>query len=187
MGDIGTHCLNLLETITGLEVREVCADLGTAVEGRALDDDGAVLLRLSNGARGVLHASQVAAGAENDLRIRVYGETGGLDWRQEEPNTLLLKPLGGPVQVLRSGRGYLSAAAKAHTRLPSGHPEGLIEAFANLYTDFADAIRAHHSGKPADPLRVGWPGIREAVRGMAFLQAVLKNSSGSAKWTRLEA
>ncbi|NQZ60052.1 MAG: Gfo/Idh/MocA family oxidoreductase, partial [Lentisphaeraceae bacterium] len=137
MGDIGSHCESLLEYITGLEISEICADLTAFVDGRTLDDDGNVLIRMNNGAKGLLHASQISVGEENDLNIRIYGETGGLRWRQMEPNTLYLTDLEKPEQKLRAGTGYLSDIANHNTRLPAGHPEGLLAAFGNLYRNFA--------------------------------------------------
>ena len=153
MGDIGTHAATLAEYISGDLIAEVCADLSIFVEGRKLDDDGAVLIRTAGGAKGVLTASQVCSGEENNLNIRLYGESGGLEWHQQEPNTLWLKRQGEPARRLRAGvdQGYLGAAAQAHMRTPSGHPEGYFEAFANIYRNFAYAIAAHAAGEPHDP------------------------------------
>lgn len=177
IGDIGVHAFNLAEFITGAPVERLCADLASVVPGRALDDDCNVLLRFTGGARGVLIASQISAGGRNGLRISVYGETGGLTWSHERPNELVIDGLDRPSQVLHAGSPYLSAAAQAATRLPSGHPEGFIEAFANLYRDFADAIE----GRPNGLVQ----GIAEGVRGMAFVErAVTSNGQG---WVELEA
>ncbi|MDJ0922649.1 MAG: Gfo/Idh/MocA family oxidoreductase [Henriciella sp.] len=177
-GDIGTHAFNLAETITGLKVTELCADLHTHVAGRRLEDDGAALLRFENGARGVLMASQISAGEENGLRIEVFGEKAGLSWRQEEPNTLWFMPLGEPYQRLRAGGGYLTDRTLAGFRTPAGHPEGYLEAFANLYAQFADSFL---TGSGMDHL----PGIEDGVRGMAFLDAALA-SSAAQSWTKIE-
>src|SRR5690606_5860715 len=142
MGDIGTHAAHLAEYITGLKITDICADLNTLVEGRLLDDDGNVLIRFDNGANGVLIASQIAAGEENAIRIRIYGEEGGLEWIQEEPNSLYVNLLDQPKQIYRTGNAYLSNAAKHNTRIPSGHPEGLLEAFGNIYRNFVLTVSA---------------------------------------------
>lgn len=174
MADIGTHAFNLAEYVTGLEVAAVSADLHTIVPGRVLDDDGNVILLFDNGVSGVLLASQVAAGEENNLSIRVYGEKGGLVWRQMEPNSLTAMWTDKPVQVCRAGTSFPGAgsAAQSHTRIPAGHPEGFIEAFANIYRNFALHIRAVAEGKPAD-MMADYPGIYEGVRGMKFLEAAV--------------
>lgn len=189
IGDIGTHAENLAEYITGLKIRELAADLTTFVEGRALDDDGNVLLRFEGGAKGVLHSSQISVGEENNLNIRVYGETGGIEWHQREPNTLLVKWADQPMQVYRTANGYLSAAAKAAGRTPPAHPEGYLEAFANIYRSFAGHIRARLEGRtPAagDPV-LDYPKIEDGVRGMAFIEAVVKSSKANTAWTHVEA
>ncbi|HEX6999009.1 MAG TPA: Gfo/Idh/MocA family oxidoreductase [Gammaproteobacteria bacterium] len=183
-GDIGVHAFNLAEHVTGLEVTEICCELNRVVPGRALDDDGTALLRFDNGAHGVLLASQISVGEENALTLRVYGDAAGLEWRQEEPNTLLIKRDGGPAERLRAGHAYLGAAAQRATRLPAGHPEGYIEAFANLYREFAAAVRAFEAGERTAP---ALPGIREALRGMAFIETALAASASPTKWHRLEA
>lgn len=183
VGDIGTHAENLAEYITGLRIRELAADLTTFVEGRKLDDDANVLLRFENGAKGVLHSSQVSVGEENGLNIRVYGEKGGLEWHQMEPNTLLLKSNDKPMQVYRTGGGYLSAAAASAARIPAGHPEGYLEAFANLYRNFAIHLQAVLDGKP--PETTDYPTAGDGVRGMAFIQAVVASSKNNATWTSL--
>lgn len=186
MGDIGTHAATLAEYITGDLIAEVCADLTIFVEGRKLDDDGAVLFRTEGGAKGVLTASQVCSGEENNLKIRVYGESGGLEWHQQEPNTLWLKRQGEPARRLRAGvdQGYLSAAAHAHMRTPSGHPEGYFEAFANIYRNFAYAIAAHEAGEAHDPLH-DYPTIEEGVSGLAFIDAIIRNDRSGEKWTKV--
>ncbi|MBP1669533.1 MAG: putative dehydrogenase [Bacteroidetes bacterium] len=181
MGDVGTHAANLAEYITGLTITQVCADLTAFVPGRQLDDDGSVLLRFDNGAKGVLTASQICTGEENALKIRIYGEKGGLEWNQMEPNSLLLKWADRPMEIARTGAGKLSEAAVAHTRVPAGHPEGYIEAFANIYRNFADAVSRWKNGRQPDPL-YDFPGIQEGLRGMLFLEKVVESSSGSKKW-----
>ena len=185
MGDIGTHAENLSEYITGLQIQELCADLTTFLPDRRLDDDGNVLLRFDNGARGVLQASQVSIDEENALGIRVYGDRGGLEWRQEEPNTLVLKWPDRPRTVLRTSGPTLSAEAAFNTRLPMGHPEGFIEAFANLYRNFALTLDAQRRGVDPQAEWSDFPSVRDGVRGMAFLEAVVRNSADEEKWTRL--
>lgn len=185
MGDIGTHAENLMEYVTGLEIKQVCADLHTFVEGRRLDDDGSMLLRFNNGARGVLTASQICAGEENDLRIRVYGSKGGLHWRQMEPNSLQVHWLDAPMQVLRTGVGELYPEAQAHTRIPAGHPEGYLEAFANIYRNVAYCLQARLRGEAPDPLHLDFPTVQDGVRGMQFIEAVVASSTGTEKWYTL--
>lgn len=182
MGDIGTHAFNLSEYISGLQVAEVCANLNTVVDGRALDDDGAVLLKFSNGASGVLMATQVAAGEENNLSIRIYGEKGGLEWHQQEPNSLILKWLDKPMETLRAGSGYLSAIGKHNARTPGGHPEGYLEAFANLYRNFALTLSARLDGASVNTEVVEFPTVLEGIRGMAFIDTVVKSHNSSDKW-----
>lgn len=186
MGDIGVHAFNLAEYITGLRVTEVCADLTSFVENRALDDDGAALMRFDNGARGILHASQVAAGEENALNIRVYGEEGGLEWRQQEPNTLWLKWKDRPTEMLRTGGASLGASAAVNTRTPMGHPEGYLEAFANLYLAFAGQVRARQRGELADARSADCPGIEAAIRGMRFIELLVAASASDRKWHRFD-
>lgn len=185
MGDIGTHAAQLAEYVSGLRITELCADLHTHVAGRRLDDDGSVLLRFNNGARGVLYASQISAGEENNLRIRVYGESGSVEWAQMEPNSLIVRWLDQPMQVYRTGVGKLYPETIAHTRVPSGHPEGYIEAFANIYRNVAYCIQARLSGEQVDPLYEDYPGIDNGVRGMKFIEAVLKSNLTEEKWTSL--
>lgn len=187
MGDIGTHAENLAEYITGLRMESVCADLTTFVKGRKLDDDGNVLVRFQGGAKGILFASQISIDEENALAIRVYGEKGGLEWHQQEPNTLILKWPDQPRQLVRTGRGCVgSKAALAATRLPAGHPEGYLEAFAVLYRNFADALRARMAGKKPGAAALDFPTVEDGVRGMAFIEAVVKSSAGSRKWVTVQ-
>ena len=183
MGDIGTHAAHLAEYISGLQIKQLCADLSIMVEGRALDDDGNVLLRFDNGATGVLYASQVAAGEENALKIRVYGEKGGLEWAQQEPNTLLVKWLDQPPQVYRAGTPWLSSYAKHNTRTPAGHPEGYLEAFANLYRNFAQTLSARLDGTTPSPESLDFPGVDDGVRGMAFIDNLIRSNESLEKWT----
>jgi predicted dehydrogenase len=184
MGDIGTHCHNLAEYITGSEIVEVCADITTFVKGRLLDDDGSVLIRFKNGAHGVIWASQIAVGEENGLKIRVYGETGSLEWAQEEPNSLIVRWANKPMEILRTGTSFLSPAASINTRLPSGHPEGFIEAFANIYRNFALALTRRIQGIKIREEDYDYPNIHDGVRGMAFLSAVVK-SSAARQWVNV--
>ncbi|MBC6489798.1 Gfo/Idh/MocA family protein [Flavihumibacter stibioxidans] len=182
MGDIGTHAFNLTEYITGLQVSELCANLNIVVENRALDDDGAVLLKFNNGASGVLMATQVAAGEENNLAIRIYGELGGLEWHQQEPNSLLLKWYDKPMETLRAGSGYLSDIAKHNCRTPGGHPEGYLEAFANLYKNFSLTLAARIDGTSVNKDVVEFPSVAEGIRGMAFIENVVRSNESSDKW-----
>ncbi|WP_254151509.1 Gfo/Idh/MocA family protein [Chryseosolibacter indicus] len=186
IGDIGTHAANLAEYITGSNITEINAMLNIVVKGRKLDDDSSMLVKFENGASGVLLATQVAAGEENNLNIRVYGEKGGLEWRQEEPNTLVAKWLDKPKEIIRTGSGYLSDVAKLNTRTPSGHPEGYLEAFANIYLAFARAVRAYKPGKRIDPEKFDFPDVADGVRGMAFVDAVIKSSNSNKKWTQIK-
>ncbi len=185
IGDIGTHAENLAEYITGLKISELAADLTTFVKGRRLDDDGNVLLRFDGGAKGVLHSSQISVGEENNLSIRVYGEKGGIEWHQCEPNTLLVKWLDAPMQVYRTGNGYLSATAAAATRTPPSHPEGYLEAFANIYKNFAGSVRARLDSRKPTAVENDYPKIEDALRGMAFIEAVVASSKKNAAWTKL--
>jgi predicted dehydrogenase len=186
MGDIGVHAANLAEYVSGLWISAVCSDLNSFVAGRTLDDDGAMLLRFENGARGVLQASQISAGEENALSIRVYGELGGLEWKQQDPNTLWLKWPDRPTQMLRTGGAYLGELAKANTRLPMGHPEGYLEAFANIYRAFAGQVRAREAKQPVAARDADCPGIEDAVRGMAFIELAVAASASDIKWHRFE-
>ena len=182
MGDIGTHAENLAEYITGLKIKEVCADLTAFVDGRLLDDDGSILLRFDSGAKGILFASQICVGEENNLNIRVYGEKGGIQWFQEEPNSLIVRSLDQPKKILRTGVGELSAEAAAHTRIPAGHPEGYLEAFANIYRNFAKCVQARLAGETVDPLFNDFPSIEDGVRGMQFIEKVVESSNKGAVW-----
>ncbi|MFZ1013682.1 MAG: Gfo/Idh/MocA family oxidoreductase, partial [Terracidiphilus sp.] len=175
IGDIGVHAFHLVEYVTGLEVRAVNASLLSVVPGRRVDDDCTALLRLDNGAHGILVASQIAAGEGNGLRLRVYGERGSLDWKQEDPNRLRLKDLDGPEEIRHAAGGYLGADARSVARLPGGHPEGYLEAFAVLYREFAEGLSAWKSGK-ADPLPPTLPGIVAGVRGMQFIDRAIESS-----------
>ncbi|MEP7106793.1 MAG: Gfo/Idh/MocA family oxidoreductase [Ferruginibacter sp.] len=186
MGDIGTHAAHLAEYITGLKITHLCADLNIMVKGRALDDDGNVLLKFDNGAAGVLMASQVAAGEENALKIRVYGEKGGIEWAQMEPNTLLVRWLDAPAQILRAGGNYgdrLSPFATSNCRTPGGHPEGYLEAFANIYKNFANTLSAKIDGTQASKESLDFPSADEGVRGMAFIDNVVASAKSDKKWT----
>lgn len=186
MGDIGTHAAHLAEYISGARITHLCADLNIMVAGRALDDDGNVLLKFDNGAAGVLMASQVAAGEENALKIRVYGEKGGLEWAQQEPNTLLVKWLDKPTQILRAGANYgdrLSSFATHNCRTPGGHPEGYLEAFGNIYRNFALTLSARIDGKTPSKEALDFPSFDDGVRGMAFIDNVVNSAASSQKWT----
>ena len=188
IGDIGTHAENLAEYVTGLRITELCADLSTFVKGRKLDDDGNILLRFQKGAKGVLHASQISVGEENNLAICVYGEKAGLEWRQEDPNDLHLKTPDGPKQVWRRGNDYVGAkspAAGRATRIPAGHPEAFLEAFANIYVNATDAIRARILRERPDPLALDFPSVDDGLRGMLFIETVVKSSKSNRKWTKM--
>ncbi|HEY5742787.1 MAG TPA: Gfo/Idh/MocA family oxidoreductase, partial [Terrimicrobiaceae bacterium] len=184
IGDIGTHAENLVRYITGLEIDELCADFSSFVEGRRLEDDGNLLLRYKGGARGVLYASQVSAGEENNLSIRVYGTKASLEWYQEHPNELTVKYPEAPRQILRRGNGYLNANSKRFVRLPSGHPEAFIEAFANIYQEAARAIEAEVRGQPL-PEDVDVPTVNDGVEGMAFIAAAVQSAKSGGVWTKM--
>lgn len=186
MGDIGTHAENLAEYITGLEIEELAADLSIMVDGRLLDDDGNVMLRFQGGAKGHLMASQIAVGEENNLSIRIWGETGGLEWHQNEPNTLLVKHLDKPTEIYRTGHDYLCLAAQECTHTPPAHPEGYLEAFATIYKNFANHIRAIKSDQKPDAITLDYPNIDDGIRGMRFIAAVIQSSSNNSAWTTLE-
>lgn len=183
MGDIGTHAENLARYITGLHIDSLCADLTTFVKGRKLDDDGNVLVRYKGGAKGVLHSSQISIGDENMLNIRVYGTKAGLEWRQEFPNELVVKFGDQPRQIWRRGNGYLSPRVGQFTRVPAGHPEGYLEAFANIYLEAYRAITAEVEGK-RPPKDLDFPTIDDGVEGMVFIETVVKSSKAGAKWIR---
>ncbi len=188
MGDIGTHAAHLAEYITGAKITHLCADLNIMVDGRALDDDGNVLLKFDNGAAGVLMASQVAAGEENALKIRIYGEKGGLEWAQHEPNTLLAKWLDQPTQILRAGAGnpHLSSFATSNCRTPGGHPEGYLEAFGNIYKNFALTVGARIDGTAPTKENLDFPTFVDGIRGMAFIDNVVTSAKSDVKWTKYE-
>jgi len=186
MGDIGTHAAHLAEYISGLKITKLCADLNIVVKGRALDDDGNVLLKFENNVNGVLIASQIAAGEENALKIKIYGEKGGLEWAQQEPNTLLVKWLDAPTQILRAGSNYtniLSPFATHNCRTPGGHPEGYLEAFGNIYRNFAQTLLSKIEGKTPTAEMLDFPGVDDGVRGMEFIENVVASGNSTEKWT----
>ena len=182
MGDIGTHAFNMAEYVTGLQVTQICSNLNIVVEGRMLDDDGAAFLKFNNGATGVLMATQIAAGEENNIKIRVYGEKGGVEWKQEEANTLLVNWLDKPTEIYRTGGGYNASFAAHNTRIPAGHPEGYLEAFANLYRNFALTVRAKKNGETPKAEWLDFPGVEEGIRGMAFVNNVVESGQSEMKW-----
>lgn len=184
IGDIGSHAENLAATVTGLELESLCADLTTFVSGRKLDDDGSLLLRFRSGARGILMATQIAIGGENDLRLRVWGTDGSLTWHQEDPNMLIHDPIDGPRRILRRGGGYLAEAAKRVTYIPPGHPEAFMEAFANVYRGVEEAIRAKLAGRPLGPLEGDFPTLVDGARGVRFIEKTVESSRSQEKWTR---
>ena len=186
IGDIGTHAANLAEYVSGLEITHLCADVRTNVEGRKLDDDSSALLKFGESVSGLLMATQIATGEENDLKIRIYGSEGGFEWTHTDPNTLLYKPHEEPTQILRAGTGYLSELAAKNTRLPAGHPEGYLEAFANIYVEFATAVHDHRNGKYKSSGDYDFPDAAEGVRGMAFVVNMLKSSESDQKWTEFK-
>ena len=185
LGDIGTHAFNLACFVTGLTCEQVAADVTTFVPGRRVDDNVQVMLRFSKGAKGALWASQVSPGNENNLRLRVYGEKAGLEWRQEDPNELIFTALGEPRRsIRRAGSGTTPAAAHA-SRIPSGHPEGYLEAFAQLYSDLAEQVTARRQTRPPNPQSLLVPGVSDGVEGMRFIAAVLKSSRNGSAWTQI--
>ncbi len=184
IGDIGTHTYQLMCDVSGLSATELAADLTSFVKGRALDDNAHVMLRFKGGAKGMLWASQVAPGNENGLKLRVYGTKGGLEWKQEDPNSLWYTPFGEPKRLITRGGSGSNAAAGRVTRVPPGHPEGYLEGFANVYTEVARAIKAKRAGKKPDK-DVAFPGIADGVAGMAFIEACVKSSAKNGKWTKL--
>jgi len=185
MGDIGTHAHQLAEYISGLKVTELCAELNTFVPNRQLDDDGAALLRFENGAKGVLMATQIAAGEENAIKIRIYGEKGGLEWFQHEPNTLIAKWVDQPTQILRVGTSLNSDVAAHNTRTPGGHPEGYLEAFANIYRNFALTVMAKLDGETPSPEMLDFPGVEDGIRGMQFIDTVVSAGyNDEVKWVK---
>ncbi|MBX2846289.1 MAG: Gfo/Idh/MocA family oxidoreductase [Saprospiraceae bacterium] len=183
-GDIGTHAENLLEYITDLKITALCADLTAFVPGRRLDDDGHVLLRLEHGAKGAMSISQIAVGEENNLKIQVYGEKAGLEWAQMHPNSLTVRHLDGHMQNYRTGVGALHPESAAHTRIPAGHPEGYLEAFANIYRNFAKCLLAQKNNQEVDPIYTDFPTVDDGIRGMEFIDAVV-DSSAKQGWVKL--
>jgi predicted dehydrogenase len=186
MGDIGTHAWHLAEYVTGLKVTELCAEIKAFAPGRPIDDDGAALLRYENGATGVLTASQVAAGEANSLSIRVYGEKGGIEWKQMNPNILLVKWTNKPVELIDIGNnGYISAEALRYTRTPAGHPEGFIESFANIYRNFAYTVQAKIAGETPKPEWLDFPNVNDGVRGLQFIETIVTAGyDDSRKWVK---
>jgi predicted dehydrogenase len=182
VADIGTHAANLVEFVTDLKIEAVCADLSSFIAGRRLDDDANILLRLAGGAKGTLICSQVACGEENRLSIRIYGSRAGLEWHQEEPNSLIHKPAGKPWVLLRTGQGYSSESARAATRLPGGHPEGYLEAFANIYRAFIADVRRQALGQA--PLR-DYPGVQAGLRGLKFVAAAVASARAGSVWQKI--
>lgn len=188
IGDIGIHAANLAEYFTGLRITELCADITSFIEGRPVDDDANCLLRFDSGAKGVLFCSQVSIGEENNLAIWIYGTKKSLEWHQEEPNFLNVRDADNPMQVWKRGNEYvskISEAAARGTRLPSGHPEAMLEAIANIYNNFGDTIRTIHSNETPDELILDFPNVDDGVRGMKFIDAVIKNNSNNEKWTSI--
>jgi len=186
IGDIGSHCENLAHYITGLEIKELCADL-KSILNRPLDNDGNILLHFKNGACGVLYASQFSAGEENNLRIRVYGTRGALDWHQEEPNHLWFRTNDGPARLYRRGNNYLCEAAQRATRLPAGHPEAFIEAFSNIYANATDTMRAGILGREPTELELDFPKVIDGARGMAFIESAVESGRSDQKWYPMKA
>src|SRR5690606_9666876 len=188
MGDIGTHAENLAEYITGLKIEALCADLTTFVPGRKLEDDGNVLVKFEGGAKGIIYASQISVGEENNLSINVYGEKGGIEWRQEEPNTLVVKYQDKPKEIWRVGgdKQYLSPEAMRATRIPGGQPGGVIEAFANLYKEVAGAIRDRSENKSYNAENYEFPTVEDGLRGMAFIENLIASSNSDQKWHKFE-
>ena len=185
IGDIGTHAANLAEYITDVAIDAVCADLTSFVDGRLLDDDANVLLRFANGAKGVLHVSQICVGEENNLKIKVFGETGGIEWEQQEPNSLQFRSLDQPLQIFRTASSKVSDVANQVSRIPAGHPEGYLEAFATIYQKFSKVIRNRKENVKTENHDLDFPSIDEGIRGMAFIEKVIVSSKGEQKWIKL--
>ena len=185
MGDIGSHCENLAEYITGQPIDYVCAELNTFVGGRKLDDDGSILLRLKGGATGILWASQIAIGEENGLNIRVYCEKGAIEWHQQEPNSLIVNFANKPREIRRTSTPFVGKAAAANTRLPAGHPEGYLEGFGNVYRNFGLALKQVLAGKKVKETDFDYPNVSAGIRGMAFLEAVVKSNKSKQKWVKM--
>ena len=186
MGDIGTHAHNLVRYITGLEVDELAAELTAFIPGRELDDDGNCLVRFTDGVKGIIYASQISNGDENDLTIRVYGTKASIEWHQEEPNDLIVKFANAPRKIYRRGNDYLGDTAKANSRTPFAHPEGFIEAFANVYLAAAQAISDRIDGNPAPDGGYDFPTVDDGVAGVAFIGACVESSAKNAAWTKLD-
>ncbi|MCC6773382.1 MAG: Gfo/Idh/MocA family oxidoreductase [Gemmatimonadaceae bacterium] len=182
LGDIGSHAEQLARYVTGLEIETMLADVGTVVAGRRVDDDANLLLRFEGGVRGILHCSQVAAGEENRINLRVYGSTASLEWSHEEPNSLLLRHADAPLQVLKRGNAYLSPAAQRGARLPPGHPEAFFEAFANVYGNALRTIASRVSGAEPDPADLDFPTVQDGARGVHFIQTALRSGASGATW-----
>ncbi len=185
IGDIGSHAENLMATVTGLELESICADLTTFVEGRQLDDDGNLLMRFQGGAKGVMIASQIQIGGENDVRLRVFGTQGGIEWHQENPNYLEYNPLGAPRQILTRGSDYLCAAAQKASRIPAGHPEAFLEAFANVYVGAAEAIHAKLENRELSVLEGDYPTLDDGARGVKFIERTVQSANSNQKWTSM--
>ncbi|MGI5917739.1 MAG: Gfo/Idh/MocA family protein [Anaerolineae bacterium] len=186
IGDIGSHCENLMHYVTGLEIEAICADLTIFVPGRRLDDDGNILIRFTNGAKGILTASQVSPGQENSLRIRVWGTKAGLEWSQEEPNFLYVRSNSEPIKVYKPGNPYLAEVAAANTRLPAGHPEAFFGAFGNIYKNFTDTVRAKILGIEPGDIMLDFPKVEDGARGVFFIEKAVESSKSDAKWTPAE-
>jgi predicted dehydrogenase len=183
IGDIGSHAENLMHCVTGLELESVCADLTTFVEGRQLDDDGNLLMRFVGGAKGVMIASQIQIGGENDVRLRVFGTKGGIEWHQENPNYIVYNPIDAPRQILTRGSSYVGAAAQKASRIPAGHPEAFLEAFANVYIGAAEAIHAKLENRGLNPLEGDYPTLEDGARGVKFIERTVQSAASSQKWT----
>ena len=184
IGDIGTHAFNLIRYITGLEVDELSADIHTFVKGRLLDDNAQIMLRFKDGAKGALWSSQVAVGNENNLKIRIYGESGGIEWKQEDPNYLYYTKFGQPTQKITRGSDSTSKEAKNVTRIPPGHPEGYLEGFANIYSDVYKELYAHINGQKYDKSNNCYPNIYDGIEGMKFIETVLESNNNNGKWIK---
>ncbi|MGH2645119.1 MAG: Gfo/Idh/MocA family protein, partial [Chitinophagaceae bacterium] len=185
MGDIGTHAANLAEYVSGLRITKVCADINMVVPGRTLDDDGAVLLKFEKDVSGILMVSQIAAGEENCIKIRVYGEKGGVEWKHEDANTLLVKWLDKPTEIIRTGGPQNYPEVLHNTRTPAGHPEGYLEAFANLYRNFALCVSARLNHETANPEWLDFPDVNDGVRGMLFIEKVIESGQRDKKWIEM--
>jgi len=186
IGDIGTHAENLAEYITGLKISELCADLTTFVEGRLLDDDANILLHFENGAKGILHTSQICVGEENNLNIRVYGEKAGLTWNQQEPNSLKVSYLDKPIEIYRTGSAGATDYSSSVTRIPAGHPEGYLEAFATIYKNFAGVLQKLKKGETITEADKDYPSVEAGIRGMLFIDKVIESSKAGQKWVKME-